>query len=609
MEGGCHFRLRGDVGGAERAYPVARGETRIGSVGGNDIVLPVRGVSRRHALVSASAESVAIRDLESKNGVFVNGARVESTRLAPGDEIHLGPVTLWLEEVPAEDVELALVVHGGAPPATDGLPTWQTTASSSGEGAGVAWLRLVDAVLERLCVLPEADLVGALGLVVRDLRAEGGGVLEFAPGAEALVLAACGAVPDLSAHERFQELVSDAASPPETLVVSAASLAGEPALTCALLSARGIDTLGLVLWGDFPERADIEPLLRTLVRLLQRFRPQPVRILQHRPGVAVRGLVFPDGYVQGPSPAMASLYGQMRPLLQGDLPVLILGETGVGKELIARALHASSDRCEGPFVAVNCAAIPSELLEAEMFGIGKGVATGVTERPGKFRLAEGGTLFLDEIGDMPLDLQAKLLRALQEKEIQPVGSAPVPVDIRVLAATNSDLQRRLQEGRFRRDLYYRLAGFALEVPALRQRKEDVPSLVEGLIRGFSRDVGKSIRGITVKALRTLTDHDWPGNVRELEHELRRLVHLCPDGEAIDSTMLSPQLLVPPAADEPVPEPEGASLTLETRLQRVEDRLIRQALSRAGGNRTQAAKLLGISRNGLAIKMRRLGIPG
>ena len=319
----------------------------------------------------------------------------------------------------------------------------------------------------------------------------------------------------------------------------------------------------------------------------------------------LQGLEFPKRYVPGDSPAMSSLYEQMRPLLQGDVPVLILGETGVGKEYLARILHDSSPRRKGPFVAINCAAIPADLLEAEMFGIGKGVATGVVERQGKFQLAADGTLFLDEIGEMPFELQAKLLRALQEKEILPVGSPrPIRVALRVLAATNSDLLERVEAGRFRRDLYYRIAGAVLRVPSLRQRKEDIPSLVEAFIR--TCEARKSVRGVTVKALRALVDYPWPGNIRELEHEVRRLVDLCPNGQAIDSMMLSKQVVSRP---EPLAEDASldASLRLDSRVEQLEARLIREALTRAGGNRSQAAKLLGISRNGLAIKMQRLGI--
>jgi transcriptional regulator with PAS, ATPase and Fis domain len=302
---------------------------------------------------------------------------------------------------------------------------------------------------------------------------------------------------------------------------------------------------------------------------------------------------------------MLAFYAQLRPLVQGDVPVLLLGETGVGKEFLARILHDSSPRRGGPFVAVNCAAIPAELLEAEMFGIGKGVATGVTERRGKFQMAEGGTLLLDEIGDMPLPLQAKLLRALQEKEVQPVGGAPVAVDIRVIAATNSDLQGRMEDGRFRSDLYFRIAGFALRVPPLRERPEDLPALVESFMRAFARETGKGIRGITVKALRALGEYTWPGNVRELEHEVRRLVYLCPDGQAIDSTLIAPNIVE--GRRVAGAEPSLDTLELAAHVKAVERRLIQQALEKAGGNQTQAAKLLGISRNGLAIKIEQLGL--
>jgi len=294
--------------------------------------------------------------------------------------------------------------------------------------------------------------------------------------------------------------------------------------------------------------------------------------------------------------------------VRGDLPVLLLGETGVGKELLARTLHDSSPRRRGPFVAINCAAIPADLLEAEMFGIGKGVATGVAERRGKFQTAEGGTLLLDEIGDMPPELQVKLLRALQEKEVQPVGGAAAAVDIRVIAATNSDLQRRMEEGRFRRDLYFRVAGFALRVPPLRERREDIPALVESFARTFAREHGKPVRGITVKALRTLVGYAWPGNVRELQHEVGRLVALCPQGEAVDSTMVSPHILgaLPEDAHAEHAAPTD-SLDMEKNVDALERRLISQALAQARGNRTRAARLLGISRNGLAIKMERLGL--
>jgi DNA-binding NtrC family response regulator len=589
------YRLRGDVGGTAKTYTLEPGETRLGSTSDNGIVLPVRGVSRRHALLRLDEGGLVIADLESRNGVCVNGVRAMSARLKAGDEIRMGPVNLRLELVDADDA--ALGINLDAPRRPAGLSSRETTSVSLQPEPSHAstWLRLLDGVLEKLSIRPEADVPGALALVLAELRAQGCCVFEWR-GIDAVVLAAAGSVGDLGSLRN----------------VSATRLfgsegQGDAAMTWTLLRAsRG--TYGLALWGDYPGRQASEEPLRTLLRLWERFQPEPVRKLQEPSGVKPRELNFPEGCVPGESSAMRSLYGQMKLLVQGDLPVLILGETGVGKELIARTLHGSSRRGKGPFVAVNCAAIPTDQLEAEMFGVARGAATGVVERPGKFRLAQGGTLLLDEIGDMPLDLQAKLLRAIQEKEIQPVGSAPLPVDLRVVTATNTDLLQRIEQGRFRRDLYFRIAGYALHVPALRARRDDIAALVESFLREFARECRKSIRGITLKALRTLTDYDWPGNVRELEHEVRRLAYLCPDGEAVDSSMLSPHVLVPagaPAQD--VPEDLDSDLDLDKNLRRVEERVVRRAIAKAGGNRTQAAKLLGISRNGLAIKMERLGI--
>ena len=324
----------------------------------------------------------------------------------------------------------------------------------------------------------------------------------------------------------------------------------------------------------------------------------------YRPDEGEKSLVFPEGYVPGHSAAISDLYAQMQAIVIGDVPVLLLGETGVGKEQLARALHLSSRRRGGPFVAVNCAAIPAELLEAEMFGIAKGIATGVSERPGKFQLANGGTLFLDEIGDMPLALQAKLLRALQGREIEPVGGAPVRIDIRVVTSTNSDLDGRIEQGQFRRDLYYRVAGFVMRVPPLRERREDIPGLVHALLGVCVREISRSLPAITADAMRALVGYAWPGNVRELEHEVRRLAYLCADGHAIDMRLLSERILI--ARDGGTDAPPS-SLKLEANIEHLERRLVRAALLRTSGKRSAAARLLGISRNGLAMKMARLGL--
>ena len=591
------FRLRGDVGGIEHLSIVNSGETRIGSVAtGNDVVLPVRGVSKHHALLRYDDGGLFIQDLESRNGVRVNGARTLSARLRAGDEVGLGPVVLQVELVDAGDA--SIVIQGDEHVRQPSLLEEETTQSwiVAGQGVPTAWLRIIDGFVERLSAVPEGPVAGALALVVQELGARRCCLVEWS-GKELVVVAAAGAVDEPlsfappSSKAPFQSTRLDDG---RTITWAVAS---PPAAPC-----------GIAVSGDYVGRAESAPLLRTLLNLWRRLRREPEQLVHEDGNVNVRSLVFPEGYVSGASPAMTSLFAQMKPLVQGDLPVLIEGETGAGKELIARILHASSARAKGPFVAVNCAAVPAELLEAEMFGIGKGVATGVTERPGRFRLAHGGTLFLDEIGDMSLDLQAKLLRAVQEKEIQPVGEkAPVPVDIRFLAATNTDLLGRMEAGRFRRDLYFRLSGYVLRIPALRHRREDVPALVESFLRLFSREISKRIQGMTPNALQALIDYSWPGNVRELEHEVRRLVYLCAAGGVIDSSLVSPHMLAAPALDVAGSASPSSGLDLDEHVKRLEERLIRQALASTGNNVTRAAKLLGISRNGLADKMQRLSL--
>ena len=313
---------------------------------------------------------------------------------------------------------------------------------------------------------------------------------------------------------------------------------------------------------------------------------------------------------------MRSLYRQMELLARCDLSVLILGETGVGKEHLAGTLHLSSQRHKGPFVAIHCAAIPAELLEAELFGIEKGVATGVDGRRGKIGEADGGTLFLDEIGDMPPAFQVKVLRVLQEKEVQPVGGKRRSIDVRVISATHSDLGRLLGSGGFRSDLYYRLAGYELWVPPLRQRREDIPALAAHFLQAAAQEAGWSTSRIDLPAPHELAARDWPGNVRQLENEVRRLALTGSLGRsALQAHREPPRTAAEPKREtsslslgeqRPPSQSAGAGLDLRTHVRRLERRLIRQALAQAS-SRKQAARLLGISRNTLATKLRQLGL--
>ncbi len=451
------YRLRGEVAGVERTFDLAAGEHTVGSSQRCDVSLPVRGVSRRHALLRVTEAALVVEDRRSTNGTFVDGNRVERAAVAAGSELRFGPIRLAVELLAAGDGALAIEMEGWGPAVPEpGLASIETSFMASAPAA----------------------------------RAGEGGPLRF-----------------------------------------------------------------------------------------------------------------PDGYRMGRSPAMVALYRQMSRLLRGDVPVLIRGETGVGKELVAKSLHLSSARRDGPFVPLNCSAIPGDLLEAELFGIARAVASGVDARTGLFQQADRGTLFLDEVGEMPQALQAKLLRAVHEREVRPVGGRPRAVDVRILAATNADLARLMDAGRFRRDLYYRLAGAALDVPPLRHCCEEVPGLVEHFLARFAAEAGVRLRGLTVAAMRRLESHSWPGNVRELENEIRRLIFQATDGQVLDSGLLSPS--VGGAADA-APEAER-SLALEPRLRALEAELIREALRRAGGKPTHAARLLGLSRNGLANKMKRHGI--
>jgi transcriptional regulator with PAS, ATPase and Fis domain len=284
--------------------------------------------------------------------------------------------------------------------------------------------------------------------------------------------------------------------------------------------------------------------------------------------------------------------------------VLILGETGTGKELLAQAIHAASPRVGGPFVAVNIAAVPETLLEAEFFGVAAGAYTGADKRgrDGKFKLADGGTLFLDEIGDMSLALQAKLLRVLQEREFEPVGSNRLlSVDVRIIAATSRDLEKMVADGQFRADLYYRLNVICLKTPPLRERPEDMAFLADYLIEQICRQQGMPLHGISVPALNRLLQHDWPGNVRELANVLERAL-LIGDGETIEcadleQVMPRPKLAPPPA--------EGGSIA--EIVARAERQAIIGALRDCHGNKAQAARQLGISRAALYEKMALLAI--
>ena len=308
----------------------------------------------------------------------------------------------------------------------------------------------------------------------------------------------------------------------------------------------------------------------------------------------------------GDSKAMQSLFEKMAKVVDTRVSVLIEGETGTGKELVASAVHYQSRRKDRLFIAQNCAALPETLLESELFGHKKGAFTGATEdKKGLFELADGGTLFLDEIGEMPLGLQAKILRTLQEGEVRPLGSGVVKnVDVRIVAATNRKLEDEVAAGRFRQDLYYRLQVFPVRIPALRERREDIPVLAAHFLKRYTHELGKPVAGFSQQAMELLMSYDFPGNVRELENEVQRLVIQCEPGGYVMAEHLSPRIRNIEGLLDKIRAPRG---TLKDMIEHIEKWLLIEALREHGNNKSATAKTLGITREGLHKKLKGYGI--
>ena len=304
--------------------------------------------------------------------------------------------------------------------------------------------------------------------------------------------------------------------------------------------------------------------------------------------------------ILGKSPVMLRLYELIDNVALTDSPVMIHGESGTGKELVARAIHEASPRRDHPFIKVNCAALNENLLESELFGHTRGAYTGADRnRIGRFEAAHGGSIFLDEIGDIPLATQVKLLRVLEEKEIERVGDhKPIKVDVRVISATNKNLDKLTQAGTFREDLYFRINVFPLNCPPLKERKEDIPMIVQNFIRGNCAKTGKKILGLTPEALEKLTVYPWPGNVRELRNTIEYAFVLCSSG-GIGVPHLPPKIA---GVSSECPEPATFSLSV---LHKKEELL--EALRKSGGNQSEAARLLGVSRVTILKRIKKYGI--
>ncbi len=601
------FRLHGDLQGASKVFVLDPGDNRVGADPANPIYIPVRQVSRRHAVLTVDSDGVVLEDLGSTNGTFVNGVRVRRAKLGESDWVQFGPVLLTFEALSADEHALAIALDDQVDAAPE-VPSREPSTTEIGlhPHNTVLWGETLARCADLLFRRPDEDVDGAIGALASALGDDTTVVLlHRLDSGDATVQAAAGDLSRLDWHAHERWFIDHSPASDRRTGVSCARLAEKPPVTAAASWSDGTWHSALLVAGrniDTAEYSFLEVTLRMLDTATAPYDdPEP-----SEPTASGQRLDLPEWHVVGRSPSMARLYRQLETLLKGSVPILVTGETGVGKEHVVRILHRSSDRARGPLQIVNCTAIPADLLEAELFGIEAGVATGVSRRRGKLRLAHGGVLFLDEIGDMNPALQAKLLRALQEGEVQPLGAAsPVTVDVRIIAATNTDLAQRVREGLFRKDLYYRIAGCEVHVPPLRDRRDDIPDLARHFLERAAREQGKSIRGLSIRALEKLQSAPWPGNVRQLQREITRLVASCPAGRTIDSTMLAPSLFGqdPSRAD----DLHEAGLDLKVRLAALERELIERALAEADGNHSEAARLLGVTRNGLTMKMKRLDI--
>ncbi|HHV78882.1 MAG TPA: sigma 54-interacting transcriptional regulator [Firmicutes bacterium] len=357
---------------------------------------------------------------------------------------------------------------------------------------------------------------------------------------------------------------------------------------------RVIGAVGKVMFRDVQEARALVRRLNVLEEKLELYKRELKRAYASK--YSLQSIV-------GESQQIKDVKRMIEKVARTNSTVLIRGESGTGKELVAHAIHELSAYHGGPFVKINCAAVPETLLESELFGYVEGAFTGARNggKPGKFELADGGTIFLDEIGDMPGNMQAKLLRVLQEREIERIGSnRPTKVNVRVIAATNQNLEQKVRSGEFRADLYFRLNVVTITLPPLREHREDIPLLLNHLINRFNSEFGIQVKGVSAEALSALMAYSWPGNVRELENMLERAYNLIEQGDVVSLEHLPDHL-------RRKRQPEQAARRLQATLQESERAAIIAALKATGGNRTETARLLGIHRSGLYQKLKKYHI--
>ncbi len=587
----------------------------IGSDPASDFMLTDSTVAPQHCVIRPEPAGVSVRALAP---TFVNGLPVVEQTIAAGDTIHLGESVLAVRvaEAPSlTSVEQAVVIESAGATIERSIAVEDLLATIPGDVRDAAPADIGAFARIGIALASINGLAGLgrplLELILDAVGADRGALL--LSGEDRALTVLCGldrtgsGTPVAIARPVIDTVLRDGGA-----VVASGTRAGSSVRPCVLVTPlRAFDR---ILGAIYIETARVTPAaadapLRFLVAIsgTAALALAHARHLERVTSEALQRRVTIDRMhnMVGGTPAMRRLYKDISRTAPTEATVLIAGESGTGKELVARAVHRNSRRAEKPFVAINCAAIPDTLLESELFGHEKGAFTGaLVQKRGRFELAAGGTLFLDEVGELPLALQAKLLRALQEREIERVGGTrPIKVDFRLVAATNRDLPSAVRAGRFREDLYFRLNVISLPVPALRDRREDIPMLARYFAEKHARTAARHAIAIAPEALAALCAYDWPGNVRELENVIERALVLG-DGDAVRVDDL-PEAIVDSAQTPAAAGSEAFHAALRER----KKELILAAIERAGGNLTAAARSLALHPNYLHRLIRILQLRG
>jgi len=574
-------------------FELPPGRLRLGSAPDNDVCIPFPGISRQHAQMERTERGVLIRDLGSKNQLVVNGAAVTMAELPLEATFRVGRATLSFEDARTADLQIALEVVQTVTKSPSEETRTEHDFPTDGPAAALQLVRIYEGMSHRSFL---RSLSTRLNEVRDVLSAETIALGNWAEDGRISIRSIAGSLPDEDVLRR----IVPGRSRRQIMRRQSANV---------IESVHGRRWC-MAVFGDDQHPAHWQlDFIEYLA--CKSFGPESEPAAADASPDAL--LPIPDSMVIGSSARMRVAIYQLRSTAGSDLDVLLTGETGTGKELFARLVHAAGKNASGAFVAINCAAIPSELLEAELFGVHARVATGVDPRVGRFAQAEGGSLFLDEIGELPDRLQAKLLRVLQEREILPLGAVnPRPIHLRVIAASNRNLLQLSRNGAFRPDLYYRLSALRFDLPALRDRREDIPSLTLTFANEAAARHHKNVRGISRSALAALIDYDWPGNIRELRNQVQRAMLICEPNGILDTSHfeLDPPPNPPPDGPDPAPAqspPAEPLAPLQLQIESLERGAISRALLQCNGNRSAAARLLGITRNGLTLKLRRLGL--